>query len=904
MTISPSSTGTISGESLWSEERDQKALAEWIKIKTTPAKNSFTSLPRTQKLDLFNHAQLVWLQAPAGYGKSSLLAQYYQKTLDERNGVSIWLSFDEKDNSAKKLVRNLILAVEQLLPGMAVDALAHWTAISQDDAFEYEPTILLLLSSLKDLSRKLVFVFDDADQIHSEESWHVINFFAEYFPEDGQIIISSAQQSLPLGRLVLTKKLTILKQKDLGFSQGELTQLFDIENIVENFHIHELLEKTRGWPAAIRLWMNDYRRSGLHPKTLFSTDYCQQLSTFLKQEVFQFIPESEYQFLKQCSVLSSFNHALCEHVFEIVDAHSMLSYLRKHNLFIEDIEGESGWYRLHPLVANILNNDLDENYKYSIRLKAFSWLKQHGQRVDALNLIKHSSILTESVGWIEQEAESLLADLDIAGLLEWFDIAGRNIIEHSTRLRLLYIWCLLFSNQNDAAELEILALKNIDLTTYPGQLESLKAYYSRTLHQEGLAESLCLEALDALPEEKFAARILIYSTLANVELHTGKTDQARNWNRQALALARANGAVALEALCMFDYARIEQFRGHISRSSDVIDEAFKLSSTLSERTRLLPHSRILLYRGFIHWLRGNFEQAELDAYEGIREGSLCRDVMVLHGYSLLALLKMTGSPNAAFEPLGQAERLMQQWNVSSSVYRDWFAVLKSNIWIGQGKIERAKQSLHQVLMTRVAVDNVAELDANDLTSDIFPMLSEFYITTEARLALATDDYEQALLKTRVLAQKPEADVMGMMARLIAVAALYHLKEEDEAKKLFSEAMLFAQQEGISFDNNALLSSLSHVIRLPKINERVPAVSRRSDKEIAKKREKAMADIGLSERELDVLKLISDGLSNQDIADKLFISLHTVKTHARKINVKFSVKSRTQAIVKARELEIL
>jgi len=411
---------------------------------------------------------------------------------------------------------------------------------------------------------------------------------------------------------------------------------------------------------------------------------------------------------------------------------------------------------------------------------------------------------------------------------------------------------------------------------------------------------LCELALQELPEDRFPIRALMCSTLCNIELVSLNPEGARLWNRLAIDIARQNQAIGLEALALFDYARVEQYRGHIQRSADVVNQGLELTLRLPQQVRLFPRARLTIYRGFMRWLQGDIEGARQDAYVGINEANRCRDVTVLYGYSLLALIHILEQQGeAALAVLGEAERLMQRWKVSEQVYQNWIGLVKANTWMAVGKWNRAQECLDAV------THNQAELGANH--AELFPMQSGLHCLTHARLLFQKKDYASVIHLLDGGMLKEQASIIRLLGTFFKAVACALKNDLSEAKKVWQQGLDFAEQEKIQLDLSQLISAT-----IAGQDDLTSSLSVRAilqiDAKPAKRPEplKPVINVssGLSARELEVLGLIAEGYANQEIADQLFISLHTVKTHARKINVKLGAKSRTQAIVRARELAVI
>jgi len=252
---------------------------------------------------------------------------------------------------------------------------------------------------------------------------------------------------------------------------------------------------------------------------------------------------------------------------------------------------------------------------------------------------------------------------------------------------------------------------------------------------------------------------------------------------------------------------------------------------------------------------------------------------------------------AALAALAQAERLMQRWQVADSVYSAWLAVVKANIWMAQNKVQRASNALQHAQQGAAG---------QTLRSELFPMLADFYAASQARLFMMEGDTVQARASLAKLLAGSRQGIMQLFGALVNAAHSLAGENDEAVRSLLNTALLYAEREGIGLVYDEIASPLVEALPADLLQQRKDGktATQESLPPNAEQHAELAQQIGLSNREYEVLQLIAAGNSNQDIADKLFISLHTVKTHARKINSKLGAKSRTQAIVKAREYEIL
>lgn len=869
----------------WLSKLDQKVLSSWVISKSKPVEVPEHYLARPDLLRKLAHGKAItWLLAPAGYGKSVLLSDWFTRDVESNQSLGVWLALDNKDNHAAFLLRHLLEAINKVIPGIATDALGHWLSTIEQGSIPSEEVLILLLDELKDLNCPIVLVLDNLHHIENAAAWQVVHYLMTNLTDNVRLILSSRFIPVSLGRLRLDPKLEFIKQKDLVFNLQD-TSLWLKKSAIENQQqALNLMQRMQGWPAGLGLWLASQQENANWPETLLNER--EDVSDYLLGEVLNTLEPKLKEFLIKIAPLKSFNENLCNQVLDIDDGGFWIQQLIHHNIFIESLDKRSGWYSLHPLLVELLAQYNNERYTVNVHLKAFHYLKQQGFRVEALHHARLGKLTDEAVSWIELEIDQIIADLDFAAVLAWCDFAGEELISRSSRLQLVQIWSLLLTYQYSIAEdlLQRLDMPAIE-STYPGQLVAIKGYMARGNSDDEQARSLCELALRELPSDRFAIRVLMCSTLTNIELGCKNPEAARVWNRLEVDIARQYNATGLEVLALFDYARVELFRGHFSRSAEVVEQGLDLSLELPNQSRLFPRARLTLYRAFICWLQGDTESAKQDVYSGIDEANQCRDVTVLYGYSLLALIHMSEKNNeAALEVLAQAERLMQRWKVAPQVYQAWISIVKANVWMALDKWGRA-------------IECLGGIKNPELSLELFPMQPGLFRLTRARILYQKNEFKQAQEVLIPVMRHGQAGIVQLAAMQFNAAIYLSLNQPKLAEKAWQQGQEFARKENIKLDLRQLVGGVLSAEFT--IDQKLQA----PDEEKPKPQSLSESS-SLSTREREVLGLIAQGFSNQEIADQLFISLHTVKTHARKINAKLGAKSRTQAIVKARELTII
>lgn len=878
----------------WLSKLDQKVLSSWVESKSKPLELPKHYLTRPKLLQQLDQGKAItWLLAPAGYGKSVLISDWFTTKISNTNALGIWLSLEEKDNFAPFFIRHLLEAINKVITGIATDALGHWLSAVEQGHSPSEDVLILLLDELKDLDSPIILVLDNIHCLEDESAWQLVQYLMTHLTDNVRLVLSSRFIPVSLGRLRLDSKLQFIKQNDLVFNLQNINQLLKKSGHENQQNALTLMQQMQGWPAGIGLWLaNEESQLGLSASSNAGSNLnenllqeSEEINDYLIGEVVNGLSPELKEFLINIAPLKNFNENLCNQILNINDSRIWIQQLIQQNIFIDSLEGRSGWFSLHPVMVELLSRFHNEKDILEIHFKAFHFLKQQGFRVEALQHARLGQLTDDAVEWIESQIDQIIADLDFAALLEWCDFSGPHLISKSPRLQLVHTWSLLLTYQYSKA---VEVFQTIDVSVieanFPGQLMAIKGYMARGKGEYEQARSLCELALRELPKDRFAIRVLMCSTLTNIELGSKNPEAARVWNRLEIDVARQYEAVGLEILSLFDYARVELFRGHFARSSEVVTEGLVLAQKLPAQRRLFPRARLTLYRAFIRWLKGDTEGAKQDAYAGIDEANRCRDVIVLYGYSLLSLIHISEQNNeASLNILAQAERLMQRWQVEPQVYCSWLALVKANVWMAFNKWDRAEQCL-------VSIVNTEE------SPELFPIQPGLLRLTRARLMYQKHEYKQALGLLKSLITHGQAGVIQLAAMQLNAAIYFAMNEHKLAEQFWRQGQDFARKENLKLDLRLFMKG-----SLPAETASTPFGIVGEEKV---KPQVLSESSGLSVREREVLLQIAEGFSNQEIADQLFISLHTVKTHARKINAKLGAKSRTQAIVRARELDII
>lgn len=797
--------------------------------------------------------------APAGFGKSCYLQQQLQSWQQHHNGHALWLALDGRHDDPAMLLLALARANGQ--PDLAL-------------AEHPDPhaSLLFWLDSLSVQNQPILLCIDDIQHLRSLAGWQWLTALIQHRPACLQLLLAGRYLPHPLGKLQLLPELQILPAVSLLLDEAQVQGWLQGQEKEIVVTLAKQLEATfSGWPAAIAIWLACYRAAG-KPGNASPALARAALEDYWQGE---FLPDLSDTAADLASLLAMLEGADKPWLNDVLggDCASALSRLQ-HLGLATDVDG---WWSLTPALRWLLNTSLVDDKRREWQKASFQWLSTRNQPVQALQHARQADELESLAPWVESHAESILASLDFSGLVHWCEMAGDALLCCSPRLMQIASWGWLLTWRLKRADSMIRQLLQRQSLREP-ELLALQGYLARLRGNPRSAHALCQRAWQELPEKRAGVRFLMASTLTYLALGDTDLDNARRWNRHALEITRQFDMPALEALALFDQARIELHRGHIDHALVLVEKGIQRCHFHGQDDGLAM-GRLLLYRVFLLWISGR-EAAGLEPL--LEQGIDCcrrhQDVLVCYGYGLLAMLAAAeGRPARALDCIDDAECLMQQWGVDLDSYR-WLILVKANVWISQGKFERASDCLDELLQGQT----LHQLPR----ADVFPMLPDFAAATRARLYLASAQYEACLAEVDEWLRCHSSPMIMLLVQLIRGAALRGCQQLNESNTLFANVAERLQKEGVS---------LSFAAWLPEIY--TPS----ADVCVS---QSGSQRIQLSEREHDVLRKISEGLSNEEIAARLYISLHTVKSHARRINVKLGVRNRTQAIHKARALLLL
>jgi LuxR family maltose regulon positive regulatory protein len=490
-------------------------------------------------------------------------------------------------------------------------------------------------------------------------------------------------------------------------------------------------------------------------------------------------------------------------------------------------------------------------------------------------------------------------------LLSWLDRLPDELVRSRPQLQIFQAWALALTGRQDAAESY---LRGIDAESWQGEVAAVRAYVA-FLRQDPHAVELSRQALELLPEQNFIVRSMMALSLGTATYWAlGEPVAAGKSLTEAIRMAKASGDNNLVLSATSTLGFSQEMRGQLHHAAETYRQALQLATppSLPGESRGGSSWRIPPFAGLAHiGLAGllyewnDLAEARRHAQAGIELGERSQSVDVLQGgcsYLIMAQIQQAYCEmDKAVELIRKAEQFAQSHNQAYVVALT--AAVQARLWLAQGNL---------TAVARWARDR--DLSAND---DLSYARETEYISL-VRLLVARGRTSDALgLLARLLAAAQAVERNGSALKILVVTALAFQAHNDEKRALskLEQVLTLAEPEGYvrTFIDEGepmvklLRRALSEGI-VPNYAARLLATFGQETERTTPAMESLVEP--LSDRELEVLRLVAVGLSNREIAEELYLSINTVKTHTKNIYGKLNVRGRMQAVDRAEELNLL
>jgi len=832
--------------------------------------------------------KLTLISAPAGYGKTTSAVEW----LGDFPGRVIWLSLDEEDNDPARFIAYLVAAFQTVERDVGTQSMKMLLSPQPPPV---EALITSLINDIAGIRSPLILALDDYHLIQTPRIHAIVGYFLEHQPNHlHQVVLTREDPLLPVSRLLSRGQAIEIRQEDLRFTSREsadfLAQTMGMKLPQED--IEALQRRTEGWAAGLQFAALSLQgQPDPQEFVQFFTGSNRYIIDYLFEEVFKQQPEAIQDFLVRTSILNQLSADLCNAVVGQEHSQEVLVGLERANLFIVPLDLSRDWYRYHRLFRDLLQHRLrlrEPSLESGLHLKASQWYEKKNLQVEAVQHALSAKAWDRASDLVLGTSNSLMKQGEIQTLMSWFKQFPEDFLRHKPDLAMEYSWVLILTGQNAQAEewLERVEILTRETPRYHGSLASAQAFMARSKGDIPATIELSEKALSLIPEDDQETRGVLAVNLGIAYWHVGKMVQAEKTLKEAQSLAQMTGNdYALLSAIVF-LGRVQAVRGYLRHAARIFEQAIEMGGNAP------IVGLVHLDLGTLHyeWNDLNASREHLEMGQEINQASGNLEFLAA-GYMLQAMLENgVGNQEAYLDVLNKLRGIVQSGVLPSPNLNRCLAFM-IEMALRAGDVLAAEQ-----------LEKDLELDV-----DWHPFYRNNGLVRE-HLLIAQNEKKEAAERLRW--KTKQADREGWVYGGIAARILESMviEEPQAGFEIFAEALKLSEPEGYTRayadHSRAVTANLLEAAQQgisPGYVESILACIRQ---------DQALESAGasqverLSDRELEVLRLIAVGLSNREIAEKLYLSPGTVKTHVHNICGKMGVSNRTQAVVRGRDLRIL
>lgn len=856
-------------------------------------------------------ATLVSVCAPAGFGKTTVMAQAHAR-LSEQGVDAAWLTLDAADNDMLRFLDSLSMAVAHLRP--EPNTPVGGTAV---------------LEMLASLATPFVLFIDEFEVIHDRDLVQVLRQIVERLPRRSRIVL--ATRSLPdlgLGRLRMHGQLVEIDTEQLRFTLGDTLEFFKRRELdaIPAEDLARLHRKTEGWVAA--LWLSSTvlmreRESAGDFIDRFSGSN-QAVADYLAEDVLSMQPAHVRDFLLRTSILRHLNASICQALTKREDSGDILNGLAASQLFISQVGGEATTYRYHRLFADYLRDQLRRLHPDEVdrlHLAASGWYEAQARPVPAIDHAIEGGDHPYALSMLSEHAAQFLKQGRMRLLEQWLSAVSPEELAAYPLLVTTKVWAVAFSKGAVAAMrlLQESGISDSSDATVQAHVNALHPFLLQLMDRHAEAYEAGHRSLSRLPTMSPFADAVLINAMSALASQMGEQEESM----RLIEMARRSDPGSA-----FNRMYADAVAGVIDLQEGRLRQAGARLSMAAESSRTSGPGlgnngnawANVLYADVLYELN-QLEQTEqmLSVYLPLTRSIGLADRLISSHIALARIAFLRGDVDKAFQHLINLEQYGQHQALprlvaTARLERARLILLQGNQYGARDELMRADDRAVWALVRerRQVVHDFDYMELAQLRWDItfgdaagaLPRLRiEFEEAKRRRLHRRVLKLMVLMALAREKAQEPQraTEVMRHTLELASQEGFVRLiLDEGPAVAPLIQRVLAEVDGQEQRDEPIFVDYLQRLLRHmgPQALEAMEASAAGDGREINAPMEP------LTRKELRVLELLAEGYSNSAMAEKLFVSDSTVRTHLRNLNMKLDAKSRTQAVAIARRLRLI
>jgi len=873
---------------------------------------------------------LTLVSAPAGYGKTTSIRMW----VEEAGCPVAWVILEQSDNDLKQFLTYLLAAL-----GRVDEDLGQAALEVVESAREIDPHVVLklLINDLVRLEGQVILVLEEYHLIENQEIDHFIEAILNQAVAKLHLVIATREDpNLPLTRLRVRNQLTEVRAADLSFSPAEAAAFFaDVMGVdLPARETRILTNRTEGWAAGLQLAALSLRkhRDPVRFVEAFHGTHRHVLD-YLIEEVLNRLSEETRAFLRRTSILDQLSPALCEAVTGQTKSAKILHDLETNNLFLVSLDEERTWYRYHALFAELLRNQLvqvEAPLVDTLHQRAADWYEANGFILKAVEQAFQIADSDAVARLIERHTLPMLYQGEVAVVLGWFDRLSDPRTQFSPMMCISRAWALALMQRQARTDEVQQALQAADQALnrtnadeslrnlVAGQTASIQAFLLQmsalTSGQPERLIELSQKAQRLLPADEKAIRSVNELNIGYGYMALADLPAAERAFKLGFEEGMAGGNLYAALYGPISLVAIATTEGRLKDALQLCETNIDLFNRLLVGQNFPPLGALYVLKGEILLAENRLEEAEAALTQGLSLVRWAGEFEAhLKGYSALACLRAVQGDRAGMMECLQLLAETRPECVPYAQVLGYRLSLRARA-ATEASLEEARRWAASAAAT---FEGLPELTGVDPVSDIHFRTALSAAHVWARLA--AHDAQAAPLRdvdAYFARQEAFAEAHGLFGWLIEMRILRALVcqvegRTDDARRMIQSALEAAAPRGyfrVFLDEGWLMRPLLASVGPHLRNAQLAAYVRRlldaMPEEPVSVQTVQTGPEKLSERELEVLRLLAAGQSYKEVGQSLFLSLNTVQFHVKSIYGKLAVNKRMQAIEKARQMRLI